>query len=232
MPAVDGSNSRMNDLAVVRLPAGVAGLEHTFAERPDLTVQVERIADSHASVPFPFVWFGGVAEDEIEPVLDEDPTVVACSRITETPDWLLYEIEWGVGMRIIKQVFLDEGMTIVDVSGQDGDWRIHLLLSERGMLSSAAECCKEYDIDFDVDYIVRADERSEQSGLTDKQYRALQRATELGYFDVPRRVTIEELADEFDVTHQALSERLRRGHKTLIESTLDEQSPSPIRHLE
>lgn len=221
----------MNDLAVVRLPAGVAGLEDTFDELPELTVQVERIADSHGSLPFPIVWFGGADPEDIERALADDPTVVSSSQITQTGDWLLYEIEWGVRMRIIKQVFLDEGMAIVDLSGQSSEWRIHLLLSDRGMLSTAAECCEEYNIDFDVEYIVCADQRSEQTGLTEKQYRALERATELGYFDVPRSVTIEDLADEFEVSHQALSERLRRGHKKLIESTLNEQSPTPIHHL-
>jgi predicted DNA binding protein len=33
-------------------------------------------------------------------------------------------------------------------------------------------------------------------------------------------VTVEDLAEEFDISHQALSERIRRGTGALIEDTL------------
>ena len=57
-------------------------------------------------------------------------------------------------------------------------------------------------------------------GLTEGQYHALLTAVEHGYYDVPQRRTLKELAEEFDISHQALSERLRRGTESLIEDTL------------
>lgn len=40
----------------------------------------------------------------------------------------------------------------------------------------------------------------------------------MGYYDVPRTVTLTELADSLDVSHQGLSERLRRAHANLNRS--------------
>lgn len=57
-------------------------------------------------------------------------------------------------------------------------------------------------------------------GLTAERYEVLTAAAERGYFDVPRRLTMTELAEELDISQQALSERLRRGHGTLIDSAL------------
>jgi predicted DNA binding protein len=37
---------------------------------------------------------------------------------------------------------------------------------------------------------------------------------------VPRSVTLQELAEEFDVSHQAISERLRRATNALVQDTL------------
>ena len=37
---------------------------------------------------------------------------------------------------------------------------------------------------------------------------------------MPREVTSQDLADEFDISHQALSERFRRATKNLVASTL------------
>ncbi|MFC7007931.1 helix-turn-helix domain-containing protein [Halalkalicoccus salilacus] len=43
---------------------------------------------------------------------------------------------------------------------------------------------------------------------------------EAGYFKVPKEVTLVELAEEQGVSHQAMSERIRRGVHHLIEQTL------------
>ena len=59
-----------------------------------------------------------------------------------------------------------------------------------------------------------------QHNLTEQQYDTLTRAVEQGYYDVPREMNAKELADELDISHQALSERFRRGTKNLVNSTL------------
>jgi predicted DNA binding protein len=64
-------------------------------------------------------------------------------------------------------------------------------------------------------------------GLSRHQHDALVTAFEEDYYAVPRGVTLDGLADELGVSHQALSERLRRGHRNLVESTLCE-APNPI----
>lgn len=63
-------------------------------------------------------------------------------------------------------------------------------------------------------------------GLSEVQYRALTAAVEAGYYQVPREITMEELAAEFDVSHQALSERLRRAVDTLVAHTVQVGPPS------
>ena len=45
-------------------------------------------------------------------------------------------------------------------------------------------------------------------------------ALEAGYFEVPKQAGIEEIADELDITPQAMSQRLRRGHENLLKNTL------------
>jgi predicted DNA binding protein len=47
--------------------------------------------------------------------------------------------------------------------------------------------------------------------LTDRQYDTLLWALEQGYFNIPREVSAEELATQFDISDQAVTERIRRG---------------------
>ncbi|WP_368276914.1 helix-turn-helix domain-containing protein [Halocatena pleomorpha] len=67
------------------------------------------------------------------------------------------------------------------------------------------------------------DEQSTLYGLTSAQHRALTQADNMGYFKVPRDVGLETVAETLDISHQALSERLRRAHQTLIGSTIGQQ---------
>ncbi len=57
-------------------------------------------------------------------------------------------------------------------------------------------------------------------GLTTEQFEALTTAAEQGLFEVPREVTLEEPAEQQGVSHQALSERIRRATDTLVEDAL------------
>lgn len=57
-------------------------------------------------------------------------------------------------------------------------------------------------------------------GLSSAQRIALARAVEAGYYSIPREISTNELAAEFGITDQAVTERLRRGIKNFVTSTL------------
>jgi hypothetical protein len=57
-------------------------------------------------------------------------------------------------------------------------------------------------------------------GLTDPQREALRIAYELGYFEVPRRASLDDVAEELGVSASSVSERLRRAQTHLVETTV------------
>ncbi|SNZ15694.1 Predicted DNA binding protein, contains HTH domain [Natronoarchaeum philippinense] len=57
-------------------------------------------------------------------------------------------------------------------------------------------------------------------GLTDRQDEALRTAYELGYFDIPRGASLEDVAAELDISASSVSERLRRAQTRLVEETV------------
>jgi predicted DNA binding protein len=57
-------------------------------------------------------------------------------------------------------------------------------------------------------------------GLTDPQREALRTAYELGYFEVPRRTSLEAVGTELGVSASAASERLRRAQTQVIEERM------------
>ncbi|NIW14267.1 MAG: hypothetical protein GWN31_10125 [Candidatus Thorarchaeota archaeon] len=59
--------------------------------------------------------------------------------------------------------------------------------------------------------------RSEKHILTETQERTLLLALRLGFFEVPRRITMRELSDRLQVALSTLSENIRSGLRRLVE---------------
>jgi len=86
--------------------------------------------------------------------------------------------------------------------------------------------CESHGISLDLVSISSepsAPEDTSQDGLTDRQREALTLAISRGYYESPRRVAAEELAEELGISQPSLSSLLRRGERELITSSLDAQ---------
>jgi predicted DNA binding protein len=83
------------------------------------------------------------------------------------------------------------------------------------------------NVDFRLRRLTRdGDPESPGEGLTDPQREALRTAYELGYFEIPRRTSLESVAAELDISASSASERLRRAQSYLIEETVATTWPS------
>lgn len=65
-----------------------------------------------------------------------------------------------------------------------------------------------------------SDPDTDVSGLTPVQRETLTMALERGYFAIPRETNLVELAEELDISDQAVNERVRRGTAKLVASSL------------
>jgi hypothetical protein len=55
------------------------------------------------------------------------------------------------------------------------------------------------------------------SSLTEKQRQALDAAVSRGYFETPRQATLQELANEFDISKQAFAQRLTAAERKVMQ---------------
>ena len=73
----------------------------------------------------------------------------------------------------------------------------------------------------DVRAIYQVEERRQgKFGLTDEQRTPLEMAFKFGYYNVPWDVGLMASSKELNISHQAASERLRRGHRNLVQNTI------------
>ncbi|WP_114576658.1 helix-turn-helix domain-containing protein [Saliphagus sp. LR7] len=114
-----------------------------------------------------------------------------------------------------------EESTITSAHATSGGWTLRLLFPTREAVSQTHDHYQDHGIGFEIHrvYAIKED-RNGRFGLTENQYEMMIAAFDGGYYDIPRGAALEELANEFDVSHQAASECLRRAHTSLVENTI------------
>ena len=111
----------------------------------------------------------------------------------------------------------------------DGRECFDLLLNDRSELSKAIDLLSEFG-DVTVERITqdfrreimpsRAEWQELLSSIPPRQREFLNTAAEHGYFEIPRQVTLEEVADEMDITKTTASNHLRKAERQLVEFVL------------
>lgn len=111
----------------------------------------------------------------------------------------------------------------------DGKECFDLLLNDRDELTKAIELLSEFGNvvveritqDFRREIMPsRAEWQELLSSIPPRQREFLNTAAEEGYFEIPREVTLEELADEMGITKTTASNHLRKAERELVEFVL------------
>ena len=212
----------MSTIAEFRLPASDTVLAVAFERIPEVRFELE----SSVSKTLPCLWVSNTEPNAIEAAFDDDSTVSSYELLVESDERLLYDIEFDEDY--LYDGLLAEGGSLLEARGVDGWWQVRMRFRDRD------ELCRTHD--HLVDCGVNADLRrvtdiarlhQTDTRLTPQQQEALTAALERGYFEIPRGISMEELAAELGISHQALSERLRRAYETLVDAELQPANEPP-----
>lgn len=116
--------------------------------------------------------------------------------------------------------FAELRLVVVPPLVYDADGRCHLTVVGPGDALTALVEALEGDAEVGVEVLELGsyDRRqgSVAGGLTDRQYEAVEAATRMGYYAVPRAASLEAVAAELGVARSTASELLRRAESTLM----------------
>ena len=208
-------------IAEFTIPVGDFAFSETLKQRPELEFRVDSVVAHDTSKVAPFVRATRGEFEGLTQILNADPSVEEVDLLAETDDELFYRMVWTNRAEIIGYMVVEQGATLQEATASDGEWHLRVFFPNRDNLAATDEYATENGISLEVTRIYGMDARSQvQHNLTDDQYKTLVEAAERGYYDIPREMNAEEFSDELGISHQALSERFRRGVKNLITSTL------------
>lgn len=195
---------------------------------PDTTVHVEQLVPLGDKI-MPFSWVSGNTERFEENTSENG---IKHSVVLDDPkrDRKLYRLEWNERNDELIEAILRNSGAILDAKGTHEEWEFQVRFRDRDSLSAFHEYCGEHAVPVTVNRIYNPIEVSGDSrmGMTTIQAETLVDALEKGYFDIPRKTSLVELADDYDISDQAVSERIRRATAELIEKSLLVEDESPL----
>lgn len=212
----------MSIIAEFHVLADDCVLQRTLRDRPDLRLEAERTVGYNRETFMPFLWVTGDDLTDIEATLRSDPTVREVSPLDTFETAHLYEFTWDPTAESVVHAIPDADAAVLNARGRADTWEIQMRFADRDVLSAFRTRCDETDIRLVMQWTMRPEgpKGPRQHDLTPIQRETLMTAFEEGYFDIPRQISLDELADVLDISHQSVSERLRRGYAHLIQDTL------------
>lgn len=210
----------MSIVAEFTIPAESLPGGETLLEMPDTRIELERIVPTEESA-LPFFWVWGPEPELFAERAERETDVVETQLLDQVRGGALFRAEWSPESETIRGVEQLRA-TIIEATGTADRWRFQVRTQEQEAFTEFRQLFQRQGIPVELDRLYDLSELVEGNNrtLTDEQRETLIRAYRDGYYEAPRRTTQEELGDHFGVSHRAVSERLRRGVRNLIASTL------------
>jgi predicted DNA binding protein len=215
----------MTVIAEFTIPSAEFILGDVLGQTEGFHMEIERVVPLDSRV-MPYVWVSGSGFDEFERDVRSSEHVVSLTALDRIDDAVLYSIEWSPAVESLMNGFVVSNATILEAHG-NAEWVFRVRFENHRDLSVFHDYCTDHDIAYVVGRIYTLDPESaavNRFGLTSEQREILVAALEAGYYEVPRRTSLDDLAARYGITQQAASERLRRASDRVLSAMILDRS--------
>lgn len=204
-----------------RTPVVNSELGRLLRVREGASIELETLVPSGGR-SVPFFWIHAAPPDPVVDTLGGHESVEGVEIVDRLEDATLVAVEWHPESDTVFQDIEACDGQILRAVCRDDHWEFDVRFSDHGDLSAFRDRCERDDVDVHVGRIYHGAEPGEDPryGLTDAQWEALALAVGRGYYDIPRRCSTADLADELGISSQATTERLRRAVTNLSRYTV------------
>ncbi|MFB6117479.1 helix-turn-helix domain-containing protein [Halosegnis sp.] len=210
----------MTLLAEFAVPAEWFTLARSLQETPGLAVDAAIALPTDGTAAL-YLWIVGEDADRFDAALERAGGSVP-TLVEELPDRRLYRVVPDGPAGVVVRAAAGHDAVVESVVPGDEAWTFRLRFADAARLSAFHDDCRERGAEVTVERLYTPAEPSTAAleDLTDAQRALIKRVYEAGYFDVPRKITLAEIAEELGISDQAVNERLRRGLRTIIGATV------------
>lgn len=211
----------MSVIADIRVPARHFELGRILGHHPPGGIDLETMVPI-GSRSVPLVTVHGDRESDFETRIRDHDTVSDLTLIDDHDGETLYALDWTVGDDRLFQALAAADAYLLDASGSGDQWSFEIRFPSHEALQTFRDASEAASIELELErlYNPSKPDAGPWFDLTEPQRETLALAVATGYYDIPRRISTKELAEQLGVSDQAVTERLRRAIVTLVENTL------------
>ena len=192
-----------------------------FEELPDANIELDRVVPTNDAV-IPYFWVHSKNIGELTADSSDDEAVDEFRVIDELEEQMFVRIEWNLNHESVLTAIVNTDVTLLSGLGDAENWTFEVRSSNQKKISEFQSYCRANEIPIELTQLHALSplKSDREFDLTEGQRATLVLAYSRGYFNSPRDATQDDLADELEITRQAVSSRLQRGLRRLVASTL------------
>lgn len=191
-------------------------------KHPEVKIRLESMVPVEETT-IPYIWVIGLDPEQVREELSAAGDISTVELADVTGQNVLVRVMWREEGDRLTIALKESRATVLEAVGTNEGWTFTVRFIDRSSLSSFYSRCLEEGIQLtpkQIETSVGPLGNGDVSGLTEPQRKALLRAREQGYFEVPRRISLEELGEQLGISDSAVSQRVRRGTEALIDHKL------------
>lgn len=216
----------MSVIAEIRIPPEDFELGQILDLDEVSAIELETLVPS-GDATVPLFWAYEPVENGFLETVRRYPTVNSVLAVDEYDDRTLFRIDWDASQDHLFRCILDNDGQLMSATGAAEGWDFEIRFTQREGLSECRTCFEDAHISPEIIRIYNptAPGTGPWYGLSEPQREALMLAVRMGYYDIPRGCTTEELANELGISDQAVTERLRRAIGAFVRHALFTPEP-------
>lgn len=203
----------------ITVPASAFELGRLLEQLPGVRVELEQLVPIENSI-IPLFWVSEGEPEEIEAILRQSPLTEDVTHLAKDGQRMLFKVKWNRAINGLIQPLINLNAKVLEAENVGEGWDFRIQFPSHDALSAFRDHCDSEGIPLILRRLYNPQYPHEGDALTKEQHEAVLVAYEQGYFDVPRGTTVSELAEQFGISDNAFSQRLRRGLGSLVRETM------------
>lgn len=209
----------MSVVVALRVPPESFVLDGALQDHPDTAVELEQFVPTGDDASF--LWAEGGDLAAFRAAVADDPAVASVVEVDRRSGYRLYRVRWRSLDGTLVDGFPDGDGTVLRAAGRDDEWSLVVRFHDDVGAGGFRSYCEAAGTELRVRRVFEPRRPNvERYDLTTAQRDALVAALRMGYFAVPRRCKLRDVAVALDLSTTAVSERIRRGTANLFAAAL------------
>lgn len=221
----------MTVITDITVPADEFALGRLFDSFPDITIELERLVPLDSSI-IPLFWIEGQDPEDVERTIRTDSMTDDVNVLTTVDERILFEIRWNPEVDALITPLKESNAEVLRATGSADVWEFRLQFRDRTELADFRDRCQEHGLQMRLAAIYNPSHPESEQELSEEQYDIISTAYTNGYWNVPRNIELQDLAELIGISQNAASQRMRRGLSTVVGSYLESEDELPTTALE